>query len=148
MCTVEIRNAFVATFAEIRKGTAQILGAFPEWWAVSELPQQTTFYVVVQLELERSEVGKPMALFVWIRRPDGTREGPLVTSRAERHLSKDARPDDPIHCLHMIPVTVTLGAEGRHTFEVLVDQPSRNAPFLIPIGVRVLSADEDEELGG
>ena len=59
----------MATYAEIRGGTAQVFGAFFEWFGVPKLPASPVLYVVVQLELDRGELGVPFELAVLLHRP-------------------------------------------------------------------------------
>src|SRR5438045_426805 len=56
MTEVRVHSAFLANHAEVRDSLAYVLGGFPEWWTVTELPSSAFLAMVVVLQLERFEI--------------------------------------------------------------------------------------------
>lgn len=136
MSAVQVANAFLANYAEVRGGTLQALGAMPEWWAAPRLPHQIVAFTVLQLSLEREEQETVFQFSVLVHRPEGRVDPPSIQVATQRGvLGPDSRSYDPFFFIIPIPVPITLASEGRHAVEV---RTSGHEPIILPFGVRVV----------
>jgi hypothetical protein len=141
---VRISNAFLASYAEVRGGTTQILGAFPEWWGIPRLPSSLLIYGVVQVELERSEIEATFQLVASLHRPDGSVDPPVLQMQAARGPeTTDTRDYDPAYLCMPFPIPLTIASEGRHQIEI----GSQTQRVWLPFGVRVIAPPEGLSIG-
>lgn len=61
---MRIAGAFLSNRAEIHDTLLYVMGGFPEWWGIPELPSRQTLALALVLEVEVSELGKTVELGV------------------------------------------------------------------------------------
>ena len=68
---MRIVSAAIANFVEVRDSMLYMLGGFPEWWNVTQLPTAIIMGVGVVVEIEPAELSQDLMLDVAIRAVDG-----------------------------------------------------------------------------
>jgi hypothetical protein len=145
---VQIKNALLASYAEVRGGTVQVVGAFPEWFALTQRPSNAILYVVIQAQLEsEDEMEREFRFQISLKRPDRmVADPPAVIIQTKRGLSApEARPYDPIYLFVCTPLPLTLADEGAH--EIQISAEGQTDVRTLPFGVRVVEAPVPETRG-
>ncbi|HVC15570.1 MAG TPA: hypothetical protein VND62_12015 [Acidimicrobiales bacterium] len=68
---MRVDSFFLANYAEQRGGLANILGAFPEWWTVPNVPCRMAVGFVLVQDLDEAELESAYSIHLYIR-PDTT----------------------------------------------------------------------------
>src|SRR5450759_5033726 len=71
MRPVRITNALLANYVDARGSLASIMGGFPEWWNVPDLPHTTGLGLVVVAQVDVDELDKEFELKIRVASPDG-----------------------------------------------------------------------------
>jgi hypothetical protein len=117
MEAMRVASACIANYAEIRNGIVNILGGYPEWWEVPQLPQQATMFIVVTCEMDHSEAGRTFSFDLKLKRPSG--DDPQLLAQIQTVKPPSPAPTgaslkNPI----VVPAPVNLGEEGLHEFQL------------------------------
>lgn len=131
MAEVEIANAFVANYVEVRGSLAYIMGAFPEWWSVPALPSRQVLGFVVVAQLEDHELAKRMELEIAITDPDGKTD-PLTKFAFVRGTGGA---EVPAPKWQTVPTSLSIEfrMEGEHRISV---SSEGNVLASVPLGLR------------
>lgn len=132
---MKVRSLHLANYAEVRDSLVYELGAYPEWWTVTELPQQFNMSLVLVLELHSDELSVEHVIQVQMTPPDGQTAIPI----AEVRVNREASADHPEGGTYLQPVVFNFGIEfrvlGVHEFQVW-----RNGAELDRMGLAVRAA--------
>jgi hypothetical protein len=113
---VRISSAFVANSAEVKDGLAYVMGAFPEWWTLTELPADSTLAFVFVVEMDDWELGQQFQFLIRMDHPEQSSDTLAVIQYSRP--ADNQQTGTPIRQVVAVPVVAHFRSRGMHTFRV------------------------------
>lgn len=134
MTAVEIRDAFLANYAEARDSLVTAVSAFPEWWTSPSLPFVAVAYLVVNVELEESEILTEFLLDVSVERPNADIDY-LMGIRLQRGESTTKVTGAPLYKQLAARLRVEFKETGKH--EIVVACAATEQVVRVPLAIQI-----------
>ena len=107
---MQIQSAFLANYAEQHEGLLCVLGGWPEFWGVPEVPSEQRLTLVTVAEVAPEELGRQLTVDLTLRHAGhAERVGALVLRRDTTPLDV---PDGPRYVSAVLALVMTFQDVG------------------------------------
>jgi hypothetical protein len=137
MMRMQLTNAFLANYAEVRGGVLTAVGAYPEWWDLPVIPGAAPIFLVAILDLKETDLGHVFWFDLAVRRPGQSDDESVGFVQALR--TKPEKPEEipegvPLRNTVVVPANIVFGVAGLHQFAL--SERGGDQSVRIPVWIR------------